>query len=752
MSRSIAVRAVLALIVLGLSGYAVIAQTPTLGLDLRGGTQIVLETQDTPTVTADAEATDRTLEVLRGRVDSLGVAEPSLSRSGEQRIVVELPGLQDPTEAAEVLGRTAQLTVHPVLGVGETPQGEGSTVVPDEGGVPLVLGPPALAGEEVSGARSASNVQGVLGSVVNIEFAGEGSAAWQRITAEAACAPSGDPTRRIAIVLDEVVISSPQVNESVPCGVGITGGSTQITGSFSQEEAQELAILIEGGALPVPVEIIEQRTVGPSLGAAAIEASALAAAIGIALTGVFLLVVYRLVGVAAVLALAAYAVVAYAVLVGIGATLTLPGLAGFVLAIGMAVDANVLVAERAREEYALKPRLERAAEKGYNGALPAVIDSAVTTLLAAALLFGLASGPVRGFGVTLVIGVLVSLFSALVLSRLFTEWVLRRRFVRRRPAITGLASPGPVRRWLESRNPDLLRRHRVWLACSAVVVLVALAGIGVRGVQFGVEFTGGRSVEFTTAAPIDADDARTAIAAAGYPQAVVQTTGDGAISVRAGDLVDQDVTALRETLGDAAGGAEVLRDELIGPSLGAELRRGALIALGVALAAQLLYLAFRFRWFFSIGAVGSLAANVAVVIGAFAWLGRTFDGVFLAALLTVIGYTVNDSVVVFDRVREAWTRKRREPFSEVAGGAVLSTLPRTVNTGISTLIILVVLLVLGGDTLSGFAIALIVGIVAGVTSTISVAAPLAIELQQRSGAAPPPDPQREPVRRREAVV
>lgn len=229
---------------------------------------------------------------------------------------------------------------------------------------------------------------------------------------------------------------------------------------------------------------------------------------------------------------------------------------------------------------------------------------------------------------------------------------MRRGAVRSRPQLSGIASIGPVRRRLEAANPDLLRRRRRWLAVSAGVVLVALAGIAVRGLDLGVEFTGGRLIEYTTARPLDPATARQVVAEAGFPRAVVQSSGDGGTTVRAGELTDAQGAAIREAIAAAAGGADVLRDELIGPSLGEELRRGALVALGVALAAQLLYLAVRFRWTFSAGAVVALGANVGVVVGAFAWLGRPLDGVFLAALLTAVGYTVNDSVVVFDRIRE----------------------------------------------------------------------------------------------------
>ncbi len=729
---------------------AVLTTAPTLGLDLRGGTQIVLEAQDAPGVAADAEATDRAVEVLRRRVDAIGVAEPTLVRSGETRIVVELPGLQEPREAVELIGRTAQLTFHPVLGLAapdaENPDAENpdaedpaeaeEIVLEDEDGGALRLGPAALTGESVDGATAGVDLQGGGSWYVTVEFSGEGRTAWEQMTGEAACAPQGDPTRRIAIVLDQEIISSPSVGAQVPCGVGITGGSTQITGQFTQEEATNLAALIQGGALPVPVEVIEQRTVGPTLGEAAIEASVQAVIIGLILTGIFVLVVYRLMGLLAVIALICYALIAYAALLTLGATITLPGLAGFVLAVGMAVDANVLVYERAREEFAAGKGLRASVVNGFRQALSAIADSNVTTLLAAGLLFFLASGPVRGFGVTLTIGVLASMFSALVITRSLAELAATRPFLARRPSITGLHTIGRVRTWLSSRDIPLYAQPKRWLAASLLVVVLAGAGIAVRGLDLGVEFTGGRSIQYSTAQPLDAETAREAVSDAGYPSAVVQEAGEDDISVRTGPIDDAEQETIRDALAEVAGGAEVISDELIGPTLGDELRRNALIALGVALLAQLAYLAVRFRWTFSTAAVGALAGNVVVVLGLFAWLGKTLDGVFLAALLTVIGYSVNDSVVVFDRIRETWTG-RTSPFRGIVTDAVLQTLPRTVNTGISTLFVLTALLFLGGESLADFALALVIGIVAGTLSTVSVAAPLTTVLQERWPSAPP---------------
>ncbi|MBG0826402.1 protein translocase subunit SecD [Planomonospora sp. ID67723] len=785
MSRAPVVRAIAAFAVIATSLYIALTMTPRLGLDLRGGTQIVLETRDSPTVKADSETTDRTLEVLRRRVDALGVADAPMSRSGERRIIVELPGVLDPTKAAEVIGKTAQLTFHQVLALADqnTRPKQGERVIADEDGGMLLIGPARLTGDGVSGAEAGLDPQSGTGWFVTVDFRDRGREAWAELTGDAACNQPGDPKRRVAIVLDEKVIISPQVNEGIACNVGLPGSSTQITGSFTSAEAQNLAVLIKGGSLPVPVEVIEQRTVGPTLGAAAISASAQAGVIGVALTALFIIVIYRLVGLIAAFALASYALISYATLVALDATLTLPGLAGFVLAIGMAVDANVLVFERAREEYAADrgtgaapgaasgsgstggakgsrtgdpkgsrdavaagggTKLRQALEKGFRNAWSAVADSNITTLLAAGLLFFLASGPVRGFGVTLSIGVIASLVTAMVVTRVLAQWAVNRRAVSARPRVTGLSDIGRVRRWLNEHAPDVMRRRTAYLVLTGVLVAVSLAGVALRGLNFGVEFTGGRVVEYATTQPITADAARELVSDAGFPSAVVQASGPGGsgISVRAGQIGNAEVNRIEAALEREAGQVSKVRDELIGPSLGDELRRNALIALAVALAAQLLYLAFRFRWTFGLAAVLTLAADASVVIGAFAWMGKPIDGVFLASMLTVIGYSVNDKVVVFDRVRELWGARPKETFANVANAAVLQTVPRTVNTGLGALFILAALAVLGGASLTDFAVALLIGIVVGTLSSAFVAAPLAIVFEQRNPGAPPQPKQR----------
>jgi len=835
------VRALLALIILAVTGYYAVAQQPRLGLDLRGGTSIVLETQDSPTTKADAEATDRALEVLRRRVDALGVAEPTLARSGANRIIVELPGVQNAREAAEAIGQTAQLTFHPVLGPGDpsqvvglqpedlpatpapsppaapstapsaappdapaptpsgpvvgsaspapstaagraappallaqpqpsaapdadpsaapdadpsaTPPVDPDSVDPqevdttqentllDEDGRPIVTGPAGLTGEAVEDATSGTDPQTGLGFEVGIDFKGDGARAWETITGAAACNPEGDPRRRVAIVLDGQVISSPQVNAE--CNIGIQGGRTSISGDFDAAEARNLAVLIKGGALPVPVETISRSTVGPTLGQEAIDSSVKAGIIGLTLTAIFLVLVYRFVGFLAAVALASYGVISYGTLVALGATLTLPGLGGLLLSAGLAIDANVLVFERAREEFAASrhKRLMPALDNGFSKAFSAIADSNVTTLLAAGLLFLFAAGPVRGFGVTLVIGVLASVVSALLVTRVLTEFGLKRGLLSQRPRITGLATLGRFREWLEAKKPDLMKHTRAYLIGAAVVLLLAVAGMFLRGFNLGVEFTGGRVMEFSTTQPVSVAEARRAVEAAGFPTAVVQQAEGDDIAVRTAKIDDDELESIRSSLAEVGGDATISSDNLIGPTLGSELRTKAIIALGIALLAQLAYLAVRFRWTFAAGTVLAMFHDVAIVVGIFAWLGKPIDGVFLAAALTIIGVSVNDSVVTMDRIRETWAAQRNRPLRQVVNEAVIATAPRTINTGLGAFFILGALTVLGGRSLTDFALALLLGLFVGTYSSAFVAAPLMMLLEQRNSA-PPPMPKR----------
>ncbi|HEY9563771.1 MAG TPA: protein translocase subunit SecF, partial [Nocardioides sp.] len=481
---------------------------------------------------------------------------------------------------------------------------------------------------------------------------------------------------------------------------------------------------------------MQDSVVGPTLGDAAIKASIEAGIIGLILTGLFIIVVYRLVGFLATIALASYALLAYAMTLAVGATLTLPGLAGFVLAIGLAIDANVLVFERAREEYAENPKagMRRALQVGFNKAWTAIIDSNVTTLLAALLLFIFASGSVKGFGVTLSIGVIASMISALVIARVLTEIAVSSRPVARRPQITGLSNVGRVRTWLTKKDPQIMKRRKTWMVITVLATLFAIGGIASQGLNLGLEFTGGRTIEYSTAKDISADEARESVVDAGLPEAVVQkvkaSDGTERVSIRAGEITNEQRDQIAEGLEKQAGKVEQVTDDTVAASLGQELKEKALIAFLIALAAQMLYLAIRFHWTFALSAVASMAHDVLLVTGIFAWFGKPIDGIFLAAALTIVGLSVNDTVVVFDRIRERWQGTKTGTFDEVANKAMIETMPRTVNTGLGAMFILGALTFMSGDSLEDFALALLLGLIIGTYSTVFVATPLASYLQQ----------------------
>jgi SecD/SecF fusion protein len=757
MSNAFRWRLVVAVAVLAGAIALVLSRPARLGLDLRGGTQIVLEAQDTERVRVTGEVAARTLEVLRRRVDALGVTEPTLQRAGDRRIIVELPGVADPDEALRVIGRTAQLRFHRVLGVETSPPGTGATttttgvggdadlVLPSDDGEQLRLAPAALTGEAVGDARAVLAGDLAVAWQVEIDFRGTGDGEWAELTGQAACAGPTDVTRRVAIALDREILTSPAVGAEVPCGEGITGGTTAITGQFSEREAKDLALLIRAGALPVPVEVVEQRTVGPTLGDEAIDASVQAAVIGAALTILYMVAYYRLLGFLAALALVAYAVISFAVLLAIDATLTLPGMAGFVLAIGMAVDANVLVFERMKEEHASGGSVRLSVRNGFRRAWTAIADSNATTVLAAVVLYFYASGAVRGFGVTLTVGVVVSLFSALVLTRVLAEGLIGRRSVTGRPGLLGLTTGGRLRERLDRRRPNLLGAWPRWLVLSGIAVAVASAGLVTRGLDYGLDFSGGRLMEFETDRRVDLDRVRSAVAGAGFPRAVVQASGEGGVAVRTERLTESEEGRVRDAVELVGGRSQVVRDEFVGPTIGNELRRKAVLALAIALGLQLVYLAVRFKLSYAAAAVGAMFHDVALLLGAFAWLGKTIDGVFVAALLTVIGYSINDSVVVFDRIRELRRQRPSQPLVEVANDACLQTVPRTINTGLGALFILVALYVLGGETLTDFALALLIGIGVGTYSSVFTAAPLAV-LMTRDGAREVPASRKVPER------
>lgn len=397
----------------------------SLGLDLQGGVLLVLEGQDTQTTKATREAVDAAMRVIERRIDQLGVVEPTIQRQGDRRIIVELPGIQDPNRAISLIGKTALLefvdTGSQSLPAGARWSADGKTVTLP-GSAPSQPGQPAtgqaiplekkviVTGADLDSAQAGfdQSLAGAGRGVVNFRFKGKGAKTFEEFT-------GARVGQYLTIILDNEVISSPVIQSR------ITGGQGQISGNFTLDSARDLAVLLRGGSLPVPVEVIENRTVGPELGRDAIDASLRASRIAVIMVTLFMLLYYGLPGLLADVALILYLIVVLALLSGLGATLTLPGIAGIVLSVGMAVDANVIIFEKLKEELRGGKSLRVAITAGWNRAMSAILDSNVATLIAAAILFVLGSGPIRGFAVTLSVGVLVSMYTAIIVTRMLVD-------------------------------------------------------------------------------------------------------------------------------------------------------------------------------------------------------------------------------------------------------------------------------------------------------------------------------------------
>jgi SecD/SecF fusion protein len=795
-------RAFISLVVVGFSIFIVATQTPNLGLDLKGGTQVTLDLKPRPGTELSSGAANQTVEILRKRVDSLGVAEPSLEVANNKRIIVSLPGLKDPKQAVETIGKTAQLTVHPVIaaipqqatpttaptndatatpttqpqttsttsaGLGATnPQSNvvlgqeaptttqttapatttaapspdasgdnsnvdqtGAITATDETGTAYSLGPAAVKGDGISGADANPPDQQHSSWYLTVDFKGDGAKAWTKLTGEEACKPESDISRQSAFVLDGKIIQMSGPASTIQCNVGITTTTTEISGIDTASEVKQLALLIRGGALPVDVVIAGQQVVGPELGKAAIHASIVAVIVGGIATILYILLYYRGLGLMAAVALTCYGVISYAILNLLGLTLTLPGIAGFVLAVAMAMDSNVLVYERIKEEYAGGRSLRQAANLGYKNAFTAIRDSNSTTFLAAVTLYFLAIGEVKGFGVTLVIGTATSIFVTLVILRMLTSGLLSMKWASNRPRLMGMYVGAKFRKHMAENPPNLMRASKWFILVSGTLTVIALAGIGVKHINYGIEFAGGRLIEYKTTTPVNVDKARDEVAALGFEQAVVQRANQDDVSVRVKTVTADQEPKLDKIFSDLGGGhSERAQDTTIGPSFGKELKRKAIFGLIIGVGLQLAYVAWRFRWTFGIGAVIAMLHDAVLVLGLFTWLQKPFDAVFLAALLTIIAFSVNDTVVVFDRIREQRRKHVGENFAHIVSDACAQTFPRTINISLSALFILLALYFFGGETLSDFALALVVGVVVGIYSSVMIASPVAVLLER----------------------
>jgi SecD/SecF fusion protein len=704
-----------------------------LGIDLKGGTSFLLkmDTNQLQNASESETALSQAVEVLRKRIDKFGVAEPVIQPSGGDRILIQLPGLPE-AEKTNVIAKLKQPAflefklVHPqsdeqlrdntveptfqVLKRKQT-QRDGSEVME----AVVVKRKP----EMIGGIKSATVVRGNLGEPeISFTLDAEGRSRFGEIT-------RNNVGRRLAIVLDGQLYSAPVINDAIESGNG------QITGQFDQKEAFDLAHVLEN-PLKAPLTLEESREVDPTLGKDSIRSGMRAAVIGSVAVVVFMLGYYLFAGVVATLALGLNILILLGVMCSVGTTLTLPGIAGIVLTIGMAVDANVLIFERIREELAAGKSMRGALSAGYDKAFGTIFDSNLTTLISSVILIFMGTGPVKGFGVSLTIGICVSMFTALVVTRLIFDWLLDRN------ALKGLKMMQLVR----PSKFDFLRVAKPAFIASWILIAIGIGSGIYRGRDvFGVEFVGGTSVTMNFDKRIEVDRLRAAaskiaggdvmvsyqrdiVAAKENLRITVRGEGAEKAEVQTDVAAEKLISALRTEFPEA--GFREPSVDRVGPTVGAEIRNTAIYAFLLAVFGILIYVAFRFEFSFAVGAVVALLHDVLMTMGLYFLMGREVNATTVAAVLTIIGFSINDTIVIFDRIREDLKLGVRGSFKDVINIAVNQTISRTIITSLTVFLATVSLYVFGGQVINDFSFCFLVGIITGTYSSIFIASAIVL--------------------------
>ncbi len=569
---------------------------------------------------------------------------------------------------------------------------------------------------------------------VSMTMNAEGANIWARMTKD-------NIGRQIAIVLDGMVYSYPVVNGE------ISGGSSEITGNFNLEEAEDLANVLKSGKLPAPATIIQEQVVGPSLGSDSINAGLISFAIAFLLVLLYMVFFYQGAGLVADIALLCNVLLLFGSLVSFGAVLTLPGIAGLVLTLGMAVDANVIIYERIKEELRSGKGLSKAVADGYSNAYSAIIDGQITTILTGVVLFIFGSGPVQGFATTLIIGIITSVATSIFITRLiFDDRVSKGKNIAFDNKLT--------RNFLQNTRIDFLSKKKYSYTLSAILIVVSIASIAFKGFSYGVDFTGGRTFVVRFDQPVHAEDVReAAIIEFDGAVEVKQFGGESQMKITTQYKVEEESTEVdaeveaklynalkgffkenitldqfRSTLENPNG---IISSDKVGPTIANDMKRDAMIAVVIALLVIFAYIAFRFKgWTWGLSGVVSLAHTALIVVGFFSLFSGILpfsldvDQTFIAAVLTIIGYAINDNVVIFDRIREYKGLHPKSDFYFNVNEALNSTLSRTMNTSLTTLVVMIAIAIFGGEVIRGLAVALIVGIVVGTYASIFIGTPI----------------------------
>src|SRR5213596_522027 len=694
-----------------------------LGLDIQGGTSFLIRLKG-----GDKEVNkgmlDQAVEVIRKRVDYFGASEPIISPVGNDRILVQIPGLDTAKiqEARDQLSRVAKLEfrlVYPDIGERLRAIDASKEVIPPEYRIEVYKHPAEgnekpteerllvkkkadLGGDRVSGSNA---YYGNEGWTVQLKFDSEGAQKFGQITEQY-------KGHRFAIVLDGLIQSAPVIRDA------IYGGDAIITGKFSEHEARGLASVLEN-PLQTPVSIEEERSVSPTLGLDSIRASILAGLVGLAITLVCVAIYYKIPGLVANLALIINLILLMGALTMFHFVLTLPGIAGIILTIGLSVDANVLIYERLREEMALGKSLRVAMETAYQKAFSSIFDANVTTLITALILFWQAAGPVRGFAISLTFGILASLFTALIVGRNALGWLVD----------TGRVKKISMLHLISSQNINFLGKGFLACMCSLALIIAGATSFYVRGEKnFGVDFRGGDLITLSSPQTIDVGQVRAALAPINLADATIQESNQGGkyyITVRTplhtSDAVEKQImTAMPQAQFKVEGA------ERVGALVGGELARNSLIALGLGILGILIFVTLRFELSFAVGAIVALLHDVLITVGIFSLLHRELTLTMVGAVLTIAGYSINDTIVVYDRIREGLASGRKGSIEQIMNESINQTLSRTILTSTVTLIPILCLFLFGGAGLRDFSLAIIIGVVVGTYSSIFIASPIVL--------------------------
>ena len=680
------------------------------GLDINGGVYVELEA-DTSNLSDSRidEVMQQTKEVMEKRVNAMGVSEATVSIEGKNRLRIEMPGVKDAEEAIAQIGKTAQLTFTTADGkiylTGEGVKTAGSTIDDQNGGYKIT-----------------------------IQFTKEGQEKFEEATRAALAgvdpgdfANLGIDSTALVIWLDDEILTAPLVHEV------INSGSCEITsnGGFSQEEASTTAALIRGGALPVELHEVSSSVQSATIGAEALHKSVKAGIIGMSLIFLLMVIVYGGLGFIADVCLALYVLVLLWSMAKIGAVMTLPGIAGIILGIGMAVDSNVIIFSRIREEIASGRRIPAAADVGYHSAIRAVFDSQITTFIATVILYEFGSTSVKGFALTLMLSIIISILTAVFIAQIMISALSVSKFATYR--VFGCGADGKPRQ-LFKKQFDFVGKRKILYAISACIIIVGLLLTGVKGLDYGIDFSGGTMMQINPEKKVTVEQMQETLAPYDLNASIVYAGKDNSelIIKTKKPLTNDERAQIIDSVEKEYGKTEVLASEEFGPTMSGEIKSNAIKSILLAAIGMLIYIIIRFRkWQYGAAAVSGIAHDVLILISMYAIFRFTVNNPFIAAVLTIVGYSINDTIVIFDRIRENDKLHPGMDLKEMLNMSINQMIGRSLMTSLTTIIAIIPLILMVSSQLAQFVIPLMIGIIAGTYSSIFICTPLYYELSKK---------------------